>query len=250
MEKSMLYPHPNGAQDGVIQANQQPLLRIDGLCKRYQEGDQTRHVLENTSLEVAKGEFIAILGKSGSGKTTLLNLISGIDQVDCGELYFDGQHLTGMNDTDRTLFRRRKIGFIFQFFNLIPTLTVWENVTLPLELLGLHGQQADNRASQLLAEVELTGREKVFPDRLSGGEQQRVAIARALVHDPALVLADEPTGNLDDETGLHILHLLDRLTRQVGKSLILVTHSPEAAAFADRVFRLREGHLEQMQKAV
>jgi putative ABC transport system ATP-binding protein len=155
-----------------------------------------------------------------------------------------------MNDTDRTLFRRRKIGFIFQFFNLIPTLTVWENVTLPLELLGQHGEEADRRARQLLAEVDLTGREKTYPDRLSGGEQQRVAIARALVHDPALVLADEPTGNLDDETGLHILQLLDRLTRRAGKTLLLVTHSPEAAAFADRVFRLREGRLVQVPKAV
>ena len=243
MQKSRLH-------DGVIQASDQPLLRIEGLCKRFEEGGQWRHVLESTSLEVVKGEFIAILGKSGSGKTTLLNLISGIDLVDCGEVYFEGLHLTGMNDTDRTLFRRKKIGFIFQFFNLIPTLTVWENVTLPLELLGQHGEQADRRARQLLAEVDLTGRDKTYPDRLSGGEQQRVAIARALVHDPALVLADEPTGNLDDETGLHILKLLDRLTRQAGKTLILVTHSPEAAAFADRVFRLREGHLVQIQKVV
>jgi putative ABC transport system ATP-binding protein len=209
-----------------------------------------RHVLEGTGIEEAKGEFIAILGKSGSGKTTLLNLISGIDEVDCGDVYFEGVHLTKMNDTDRTLFRRRKIGFIFQFFNLIPTLTVWENVTLPLELLGQHGEEADRRARQLLAEVDLTGREKSYPDRLSGGEQQRVAIARALVHDPALVLADEPTGNLDDETGLHILQLLDRLTRRAGKTLLLVTHSPEAAAFADRVFRLREGRLVQVPKAV
>ena len=121
----MLIPDPNGFEDGIIQANHQHLLRIESLCKRYQEGGQMRHVLENTNLEVAKGEFIANLGKSGSGKTTLLNLISGIDQVDCGEVYFDGQHLTGMNDTDRMLFRRRKIGFIFQFFNPIPTLTVW-----------------------------------------------------------------------------------------------------------------------------
>jgi len=208
-----------------------------------------RQVLESTAIEVAKGEFVAILGKSGSGKTTLLNLISGIDEVDCGEVYFEGIHLTKMNDTDRTLFRRRNIGFIFQFFNLIPTLSVWENVTLPLELLGLHGEQVDSHARQLLAEVGLTGREQTYPDRLSGGEQQRVAIARALVHDPALVLADEPTGNLDEETGLHILQLLDRLTRQAGKTLILVTHSPEAAAFADRIFRLREGRLVQVPKA-
>ena len=250
MEKSGLHAAPNGHHDGEIQAANPPLLRIEGLCKGYQEGDQARHVLESTSLEVAKGEFVAILGKSGSGKTTLLNLISGIDQVDCGEVYFEGLHLTGMNDTERTLFRRRKIGFIFQFFNLIPTLTVWENVTLPLELLGWHGEEADSRAHQLLAEVDLTGRDKTYPDRLSGGEQQRVAIARALVHDPALVLADEPTGNLDDETGLHVLQLLDRLTRQAGKSLILVTHSPEAAAFADRIFRLHAGQLVQVQKAL
>ncbi len=253
MEQSKLQIEPDGHHDGVLQASIPPLLRIEGLCKRYQEGGQVRHVLESTAIEVARGEFIAILGKSGSGKTTLLNLISGIDEVDCGDVYFEGVHLTKMNDTDRTLFRRRNIGFIFQFFNLIPTLTVWENVTLPLELLGLHGEQADSpagkRARQLLAEVGLTGREKTYPDRLSGGEQQRVAIARALVHDPALVLADEPTGNLDEETGLHILQLLDRLTRQAGKTLILVTHSPEAAAFADRIFRLREGRLVQVPKA-
>jgi putative ABC transport system ATP-binding protein len=249
MEQSGLQIEPDGHHDGVTQASHQPLLRIENLCKRYQEGGQVRHVLESTSIEVAQGEFIAILGKSGSGKTTLLNLISGIDEVDCGDVYFEGVHLTKMSDTDRTLFRRRNIGFIFQFFNLIPTLTVWENVTLPLELLGLHGEQADGRVRQLLDEVDLTGREKTYPDRLSGGEQQRVAIARALVHDPVLVLADEPTGNLDDETGLHILQLLDRLTRQAGKTLILVTHSPEAAAFADRVFRLREGRLVQVTRA-
>jgi putative ABC transport system ATP-binding protein len=246
MEQSGLQIEPDGHHNGVIQAGRQPLLRIEGLCKRYQEGGQVRQVLDSTGIEVARGEFIAILGKSGSGKTTLLNLISGIDEVDCGDVYFEGIHLTKMSDTERTLFRRRNIGFIFQFFNLIPTLTVWENVTLPLDLLGLHGEPADSRARQLLAEVDLTGREKTYPDRLSGGEQQRVAIARALVHDPALVLADEPTGNLDDETGLHIQQLLDRLTRQAGKTLILVTHSPEAAAFADRVFRLREGRLVQV----
>jgi putative ABC transport system ATP-binding protein len=249
MEQTGLQIEPDGHYDGVNQARIQPLLRIEGLCKHYQEGGQMRQVLESTAIEVGRGEFIAILGKSGSGKTTLLNLISGIDEVDCGEVYFEGIHLTKMNDTDRTLFRRRNIGFIFQFFNLIPTLSVWENVTLPLELLGQHGEQADKRARQLLAEVGLTGREKTYPDRLSGGEQQRVAIARALVHDPALVLADEPTGNLDDETGLHILQLLDRLTRQAGKTLILVTHSPEAAAFADRIFRLRDGRLVQVLKA-
>jgi putative ABC transport system ATP-binding protein len=146
------------------------------------------------------------------------------------------------------LFRRKKIGFIFQFFNLIPTLTVWENVILPLELNGLADAAGIAHIQELLGIVGLTGREKTYPDRLSGGEQQRVAIARALAHDPALVLADEPTGNLDEDTGRKILALLDHLTRQAGKSMILVTHSVEAASFADRVFALREGRLVEVEK--
>ena len=223
-------------------------LRIVDLCKDYQEGGLTRRVLEHTSLDVAQGEFIAILGKSGSGKTTLLNLISGIDRVDCGEVYLDGVRLTGLKDTERTLFRRQKIGFIFQFFNLIPTLTVWENVILPLELNSRLDATGAAHAHRLLETVGLAGREKAYPDRLSGGEQQRVAIARALVHDPALVLADEPTGNLDDETGRHVLTLLDSLTRQAGKNLILVTHALEAAAYADRIFALRDGRLMSVDK--
>jgi putative ABC transport system ATP-binding protein len=230
-----LVPHAAAAASGY--------LRIVDLCKDYQEGGLTRRVLQHTSLDAAQGEFIAILGKSGSGKTTLLNLISGIDRADCGEVYLDGIRLTGLNDTERTLFRRRKIGFIFQFYNLIPTLTVWENVILPLELNNQLEAAGSARARGLLDAVGLTGREKTYPDRLSGGEQQRVAIARALVHDPALVLADEPTGNLDGETGRHVLTLLDSLTRQAGKNVILVTHSTEAAASADRILTLRDGRL-------
>jgi len=168
--------------------------------------------------------------------------------VDCGDVYLDGVRLTGLSDSDRTLFRRRKIGFIFQFFNLIPTLTVWENLILPLELNNRLDAAGTKRANDLLDMVGLAGREKTYPDRLSGGEQQRVAIARALVHDPGLVLADEPTGNLDNETGQQVLALLDRLTRQAGKNLILVTHSTEAAAYADRIFALREGRLTRLDK--
>ena len=226
----------------------QGYLRVLDLCKDYQEGGLTRRVLEHTTLEAAQGEFVAILGKSGSGKTTLLNLISGIDRVDCGEVYLNGIRLTGLKDRERTLFRRQQIGFIFQFFNLIPTLTVWENVVLPLELNGRLDGAGTARAQDLLAQVGLAARTKTYPDRLSGGEQQRVAIARALVHDPALVLADEPTGNLDDETGRHVLALLDGLTRRAGKNLILVTHSAEAAAYADRVFTLRDGRLALVEK--
>ena len=218
-------------------------LRIVNLSKRYYEGDRARTVLQDASLEVARGEIVAILGKSGSGKTTLLNLISGIDRVDAGEIYLEDLHITGLNERSWTLFRRQKVGFIFQFFNLIPTLSVWENVTLPLELNGLTDAVDFERASHLLETVGLLDRKGAFPDRLSGGEQQRVAIARALVHDPALVLADEPTGNLDEDTGRQVLALLEQLTRQAGKSMLLVTHSSEAAAIADRVFALREGHL-------
>ncbi len=222
-------------------------IRIENLSKSFKEGDQIRQVLNGCGLTISKGEFIAIIGKSGTGKSTLLNLISGIDQVDEGVIYLGDQILTEMDEHQRTLFRRHEIGFIFQFFNLIPTLTVLENVTLPLELAGFSLTIAQNRASQLLNEVGLGDRLETFPDRLSGGEQQRVAIARALVHDPILVLADEPTGNLDEETGEQVLSLLDKLTRQIGKNLIMVTHSRENAIYADRVIELSEGCFVEMR---
>jgi putative ABC transport system ATP-binding protein len=223
-------------------------IRLEGLFKGYPEGDRIRHVLQDTTLHIARGEAVAILGRSGSGKTTLLNLISAIDRADRGEVWFNGTNLASLNDHGQTLFRRKNIGFIFQFFNLIPTLTVWENLVLPLELNGGVSPEAQRRAEDLLHVTGLLDRRDVFPDRLSGGEQQRVAIARAVVHDPLVVLADEPTGNLDEETGKQVLNLLDRLTRQAGKNLILVTHSLEAASYADRVFTLREGQLIEMEK--
>jgi len=218
-------------------------LCLEQLSKSYREGSQDRIVLQDACASIHRGEFVAIIGKSGSGKSTLLNLISGIDRMDAGQIYLDGHELTGMDERERTIFRRRNIGFIFQFFNLIPTLTVLENVTLPLELNGETLTAARRRALPLLEAVGLPDRLNTFPDRLSGGEQQRVAIARALVHDPPLVLADEPTGNLDEETGWQVLELLDRLTRKSGKNLLLVTHSREAARYADRVLCLRDGKL-------
>jgi putative ABC transport system ATP-binding protein len=223
----------------------QDYIRLDNLSKTYQEGDRNRVVLRGASAAFRLGEFAAILGKSGSGKSTILNLISGIDLVDSGSIWLGGEDLTCLDERQRTLFRRHNIGFIFQFFNLIPTLTVLENVILPAELSGMSSAQARRQAEPLLAEVGLLDRLRTFPDRLSGGEQQRVAIARALVNDPRLVLADEPTGNLDEDTGRAVLALLDRLTRQAGKNLILVTHSREAAAFADRILYLREGKLSE-----
>ena len=176
-------------------------VQLDKLSKSYREGSRDREVLKGVSAIFYRGEFIAILGKSGSGKSTFLNLIAGIDQSDSGEIWLDGRHLTALDEHRRTLFRRQHIGFIYQFFNLIPTLSVMENVVLPLELNGEKTKVAHEKAKDLLVAVGLSNRWETFPDRLSGGEQQRVAIARALVHDPLLVLADEPTGNLDQETG-------------------------------------------------
>jgi putative ABC transport system ATP-binding protein len=218
-------------------------LHLENLSKSFLEGSTSRHVLQDVSASFERGEISAIIGKSGSGKSTLLNLISGIDQADHGCITLDGVELTALSERDRTLFRRQNIGFVFQFFNLIPTLSVFENVVLPLELMGLATRSARPAAEGLLDAVGLLDRGKTFPDRLSGGEQQRVAIARALVHDPLLVLADEPTGNLDEETSRQILELLDRLTRQAGKNMLMVTHSQEAASYADRIFCLREGKL-------
>ena len=202
-----------------------------------------RVVLQNAHAEFQSGEITAILGKSGSGKSTLLNLISGIDAPDSGQIWVNGQDLTALPERDRTLFRRSQIGFVFQFFNLIPTLTVGENVSLPLELNHLSRSEADKRARGLLEAVGLLERWDTFPEKLSGGEQQRVALARALVHQPLLILADEPTGNLDEETGAQMMDLLARLTREQNGTLLIVTHNPEAAAYADRTLRLSHGQL-------
>ena len=220
-----------------------PFLRFHDLSKSYHEGEVRRAVLQNAHAEFQAGEITAILGKSGSGKSTLLNLISGIDAPDSGQIWVDGQDLTSLSERERTYFRRARIGFVFQFFNLIPTLTVGENVSLPLELNRVPRPQAQERTQALLEEVGLLDRWKTFPEKLSGGEQQRVALARALVHDPLLILADEPTGNLDEETGAQVMSLLTRLTREQNRTLLLVTHSLEAAAPADRVLRLSHGQL-------
>ncbi len=226
-----------------LDARRQDFIRLEDLRKSYQEGSVERCVLCGLSATFAQGEFVAILGKSGSGKSTLLNIISGIDRADSGAVWLDDQNLTALDERQRTLVRRQNIGFVFQFFNLIPTLSVWENVVLPLELNGANAEEARRRAEPLLATVGLLDRRGTFPDRLSGGEQQRVAIARALVHDPLLVLADEPTGNLDVDTGRQVVELLDALTRREGKTLVMVTHSLEVAGLADRVLTVQEQRL-------
>ncbi|MBW7882171.1 MAG: ABC transporter ATP-binding protein [Caldilineaceae bacterium] len=227
------------------QPNKRVLIRLEGLTKVYDEGDMHHMVLDELNREFYAGEFVCLLGKSGSGKSTLLNLISGIDAPSHGHvvIYQDSEavRLTALTEHERTLFRRRNIGIVFQFFNLIPTLTVLENVMLPLELNGEAG--ASRRAQQLLDRVELGNRLQTYPDKLSGGEQQRVAIARALAHDPLLILADEPTGNLDEDTGNTVLTLLLELTRDAGKTLFMATHAPEVARLADRVLHLDHGKL-------
>src|SRR4051812_1534218 len=222
-------------------ANSTQIVQIRGLSKFYAEGERTRAVLEAVDLDIQEGEFLVLLGKSGSGKSTLLNLLSGIDQADSGSVIIDGTDITQLDERRLTLFRRQHLGIIFQFFNLIPTLTVLENVTLPLELSGQ--SNGEKRARSLLEAVGLGNRADDFPDKLSGGEQQRVAIARALVNQPALVLADEPTGNLDEETGKQILALLLELTRDAGRTLVMATHNPEIVPLADTVCQIHDHKL-------
>ncbi len=210
------------------------MLQLRHVSKSYREAQTRRVVLEDVDLAVERGQFVAVTGRSGSGKSTLLNLISGIDVPDSGAVILDGVDITGLGERERTLKRRYAVGFVFQFFNLIPTLSVAENLMLPLELIGRDPVTARERVASMLERVDLASRAQSFPDRLSGGEQQRVAVARALVHAPDLVLADEPTGNLDAETGRMVLTLLCGLSRDAGRTLIIVPHSEEAAARVDR----------------
>jgi putative ABC transport system ATP-binding protein len=221
------------------------MLSIRRLCRSFREGARVHRVLAGLDADIGAGERVAVMGRSGSGKSTLLNLVSGIDRPDSGTIYIDGQEVSALREPARTLFRRAHIGFVYQFFNLIPTLDVAENVRLVLELNGVRGQAARTRALAALRDVGLQGRAASAVDALSGGEQQRVAIARALVHVPKLLLADEPTGNLDEATAREILPALLDLTRERGTTLVLVTHDEALAAAADRVLELREGSLHE-----
>jgi len=220
-----------------------PVVQLRGLRKTFTEGGRERVVLDDIDFAFNSGEFVVLLGHSGSGKSTLLNLISGIDRPDKGDVTILGTMITRLSERGRTLFRRDHIGFVFQFFNLIPTLTVLENVTLPQELAGRDRKIIVPEAMKLLDRVGLADRRDTFPDKLSGGEQQRVALARALIHDPLLVLADEPTGNLDNDNGRRVLDLLLELTRNAGRTLFMATHNPDIAALADRVLQLSNGAL-------
>jgi len=199
--------------------------------------------LRGVDFQIEQGEFVAILGPSGSGKTTLLNCLSGIDSPTEGEIFFDGVEFHRLSEEEKTKFRAQNMGFVFQFFNLIPVLTVLENVELPLRILGQKGKSVTDRALEMIKKVGLSGKEDKFPSQLSGGEQQRVAIARALVHNPKIVWADEPTGNLDSETGAAIIELLETIRLENRTTLVVVTHDEKIAQKADRIFVFRDGRI-------
>ncbi|HZL72349.1 MAG TPA: ABC transporter ATP-binding protein [Planctomycetota bacterium] len=219
------------------------VVRIKGVAKVYQRDSQAVPVLENIDLEVAPGESVALMGPSGSGKTTLLNLIAGIDQPTQGSIQVAGQALDGLSERELAKFRARHIGFIFQLYNLIPVLTAFENVELPLLLTSLSKAERKKHVMTALDVVGLTDRIAHFPRQLSGGQEQRVAIARAIVTDPTILLADEPTGDLDKRSEEEVLILLKRLNREFKKSIVMVTHDPKAAAMASRTVHLEKGEL-------
>jgi len=218
-------------------------IRLQGVSRDFVEGQRIHRVLDNISADFGRGESVAIRGRSGSGKSTLLNLIGGIDAPDAGRVMVAGTDITGLSERDRTLFRREHIGFVYQAFNLVPTLDVADNIRLVLELNDVAAAEASARIAELLDAVGLLDRASSYPDVLSGGEQQRVAIARALSHRPSVLLADEPTGNLDDATADSVLRLLDRLGRQSGGTILIATHSAKVASLCDRRVELRNGKL-------
>ncbi|MFZ5915980.1 MAG: ABC transporter ATP-binding protein [Chloroflexota bacterium] len=217
------------------------ILQTQGLQKQYHMGEVVVDALRGLNFEVQKGEFVAVMGPSGSGKSTLLHLMGGLDTPTDGDVTVDGRRLAHMTDDEITIVRRRNVGFVFQFFNLLPTLSAAENVALPLLIDGKRLEDYALRVDELLGLVGLSDRRDHKPDQLSGGQQQRVAIARALVTEPAIVLADEPTGNLDSKSGKEVLALLRRACDEKGQTIVMVTHDPYAASFADRVVFLRDG---------
>ena len=225
-----------------------PLLVAEGVRKVYRTGEVEVTALRDLDLRVAAGELVAVMGPSGSGKTTLLNCLSGLDDIDAGRVLIGGRDLFAMSDADRTEHRARSMGFVFQSFNLIPVFSAVENIELPLLLVGTDRREARRRAMAMLARVGLTGRDRHRPNELSGGEQQRVTIARALVARPAIVWADEPTGNLDTAMAAQVMELLLQLNAEEGQTIVLVTHDPSIGAAAQRLVRMRDGMLDSDER--
>lgn len=218
------------------------MIEVRNASKMYQQGTREIYALRNVSLNIKSGEFLSIMGSSGAGKSTLLNIMGGLDQPTSGEVFFDQKPLHKISDYELSIIRRRRIGFIFQFFNLLPLLTVAENVGLPLLVEGLPFSKVKPKAESLLQKVGLSKRTENRPGQLSGGEMQRVAIARALIINPAVILADEPTGNLDSHAGEEILFLLQSLSEQ-NQTIVLVTHDPKAAAYGTRIITMKDGSI-------
>ena len=225
------------------------MIRLEQVAKVYSLGGVEVRAVDGVTLAIARGEFVALVGPSGCGKTTLLNLMAGIDRPTSGEVWLEGARLDRLSDDRLTRLRRTKVGIVFQFFNLLPTLTAWENVALPLLLDGVQGGEIEDRVRRQLDRVGLIHRARHWPHELSGGEQQRVAIARATVAEPGVVLADEPTGNLDSAAGSAVLELLQGVNREHGQTIVLATHSPDAARRAGRIVGLRDGKIERIKKA-
>lgn len=219
------------------------MISVRNVSKEYQTGDTVVHALKGVSLEIGKGEFLSIAGPSGSGKTTLLNLIGCIDDPDQGDVIIEGEIISGKSRKERALFRREKLGFVFQSFNLIPVLTAFENVSFALSLLNTNSRETRERTYTLLREVGLEGMEGRLPSKLSGGQQQRVAIARALIKNPSIVLADEPTANLDSDTGKEVLKLMEDMNTKHGTIFIFSTHDPMVMDFAHRLVLLHDGEI-------
>ena len=221
------------------------MIELRHVSKSYRRGDQQVPVLQDISLVVRQGEFLALMGPSGSGKSTLLNLIAGIDLPDHGEILIDGGDITKLSEAALARWRASNVGFIFQFYNLIPVLTAFENVALPLQLTSLSASEKTTRVTEALKTVGLSDRMDHTPNELSGGQQQRVAIARALITDPKLIVADEPTGDLDRQSAQDVLAMLERLNRDMGKTILMVTHDPKAAEHARAIVHLEKGQLER-----
>lgn len=225
-------------------------VKIENVEKIYKLGEISVPALKSINMELEKGEFVAVMGPSGSGKTTLLNLIGVLDKPTKGKICIDGKDLTQLKEKELTNLRRGTIGYIFQFYNLIPVLSAFENVELPMLIAGTPSKERQERALQLLKTVGLAERADHRPDELSGGEQQRVAIARALVNKPSIVLADEPTGDLDTKTGKEVMHTLLNLSKTEGATVIVVTHDPIVASLASRIFEMRDGKILRCRKAI
>lgn len=219
------------------------IIDINRVCKSFGDNENRTEVLKNVSLEIEKGEFISLMGASGSGKSTLLYLLGGLDYPDSGEIFIDGENIVGMKDKKFSEFRRKKIGYVFQFFNLVQNLTVEDNILLPLIMDGKNSKKYDGKLSEILYITGLSEKRNAYPNQLSGGQQQRTAIARAILAEPEIILADEPTGNLDSKNGKEIMELFKRINKEKGITILMVTHSEQCASYADRQIILSDGRI-------